>query len=61
MSVEDEKDNMHRRRITLADGRYMIFYTFDKAAAPQASDGKEAGASGREPRATPQAEEERSV
>ena len=27
---EDQKDNptLHRREITLADGRYMIFYTF---------------------------------
>ncbi|HYY57320.1 MAG TPA: hypothetical protein VE842_08300 [Pyrinomonadaceae bacterium] len=62
MSVEEEKDNMHRRRITLADGRYMIFYTFDEGPAPQSSDGKEADAlRGREPHAIPQAEEERSV
>ena len=61
MSAEDEKDNMHRRRITLADGRYMIFYTFDEGPAPPASDGKEADGPAREPLAIPQAEEERSV
>lgn len=28
--VEDElRDGMQRRRITLKDGRYMIFYTFE--------------------------------
>ena len=25
---------MHHREITLADGRYMIFYTFDGPATP---------------------------
>jgi hypothetical protein len=33
----ESKDVMHRRRITLKDGRYMIFYTFDgepEVAAP---------------------------
>jgi hypothetical protein len=37
---------MHRRRITLADGRYMIFYTFgDDAAGPDrpASERREHG------------------
>lgn len=32
----DEDDDMRLRRITLADGRYMIFYTFDEAE-PQAT------------------------
>jgi hypothetical protein len=53
---------MHRRRITLADGRYLIFYTFDEEVAPQPS-GKnvEASAARKEPVAAPQAEEERRV
>jgi hypothetical protein len=25
---ESDREEMHRREITLADGRYMIFYTF---------------------------------
>ena len=34
---ESQETSMHRREITLADGRYMIFYTFDDAdgAAPK--------------------------
>jgi len=28
MNDNKEQDEMHRREITLADGRYMIFYTF---------------------------------
>jgi hypothetical protein len=27
----EEVDSMHHRQITLADGRYMIFYTFGDA------------------------------
>ena len=69
MSVGDERDSMHRRRITLADGRYLIFYTFDEGDAPHASDTQEeeeAAAAGQrrrpEPDAVaPEAEEERSV
>ena len=35
--MEQEKEVMHRRRITLKDGRYMIFYTFgDETAAAAA-------------------------
>lgn len=32
--ADDEKavNSMHKRRILLADGRYMIFYTFDPDA-----------------------------
>jgi hypothetical protein len=53
---------MHRRRVTLADGRYLIFYTFDEEAAPEPS-GKnvETAAMRTEPVAAPQAEEERGV
>lgn len=28
-TLRDEPDTMHHREITLPDGRYMIFYTFD--------------------------------
>jgi len=28
MSENNEHEEMHRREITLPDGRYMIFYTF---------------------------------
>jgi hypothetical protein len=43
---EDEKlerDEMHRREITLADGRYMIFYTFgdDRPEAEEMNDQRE--------------------
>ena len=63
MSEEDEQRGMHKRRITLHDGRYLIFYTFDdKGAGPSASADKETEeAHGREPDAVPQAEEDRSV
>ena len=30
---EIENERMHRREITLADGRYMIFYTFGEGTA----------------------------
>ena len=30
-NVEVSADVMHHRKITLADGRYMIFYTFGEA------------------------------
>ena len=38
---------MHRREITLADGRYMIFYTFgdSEADVPQAESTYESGKS----------------
>lgn len=29
-STDNNDDNMRLRRTTLADGRYMIFYTFDE-------------------------------
>ena len=48
-------DEIHRRRITLADGRYMIFYTFPSSGAPPAEPPAE------EPRPAPEAEEERRV
>jgi hypothetical protein len=59
MSVEDEERVMHQRRITLPDGRYLIFYTFEEeATAPAASD-LEAGARQPETEPSTDAEEER--
>jgi hypothetical protein len=52
---------MHRRRITLADGRYLIFFTFDEEEAPGPAAGQNVETELSEARATPQAEEERSV
>ncbi|MGH9903526.1 MAG: hypothetical protein ACRD68_17100 [Pyrinomonadaceae bacterium] len=49
---------MTKRRVTLEDGRYLIFYTFDADAAPQRSD---TGAERPEPDAKPVAEEEHRV
>lgn len=34
-TVENQGPSMHHREITLADGRYMIFYTFDGPAEPR--------------------------
>lgn len=58
MSDGKKSDNggtMHRRRVTLEDGRYLIFYSFDGAEAPPPSDEK---AVTRQPDAIPVAEEE---
>ncbi len=61
---------MQRRQITLEDGRYLIFYTFDEegatATAAATSDETAAGdekspARREEPSAEPQATEERRV
>ncbi|HEX8746228.1 MAG TPA: hypothetical protein VF717_03455 [Pyrinomonadaceae bacterium] len=51
---------MNRRRITLADGRYLIFYTFEEAEAEAVSRTK-AEAKPAEPEAVSEAEEERGV
>ncbi|HYO92214.1 MAG TPA: hypothetical protein VEQ40_11285 [Pyrinomonadaceae bacterium] len=51
---------MTRRRITLADGRYLIFYTFGEAEAETAPDMK-SEAKPAEPEPVPEAEEERGV
>ena len=62
MAEQDEQEGMHRRRITLADGRYLIFYTFDEQPAPRAQTQAEGdNAPRREPEAQPEAEEERRV
>ena len=59
---------MQRRQITLEDGRYLIFYTFDEETAPPSN--SDAGATGAEESAStqrveaeaePQATEERRV
>ncbi|MDQ3254969.1 MAG: hypothetical protein M3R15_13875 [Acidobacteriota bacterium] len=49
---------MHRRRIPLDDGRYMIFYTFDGTTAPLNTS---ESASPLQPDAKPVVEEERRV
>jgi hypothetical protein len=53
---------MQQRRITLDDGRYLIFYTFEDEGAQAATDEPREGASAKEsPKPEPQAEEERRV
>ena len=37
-TAENQRPTMHHREITLADGRYLIFYTFDGAEPPQPTD-----------------------
>jgi hypothetical protein len=37
-TAEDQGPAMHHREIALADGRYMIFYTFDRPATPPPAD-----------------------
>ena len=58
MAEHDATSDMHGREIKLADGRYLIFYTFDDApdASTQSSDAKQP-----EPVAEPEAQEERHV
>jgi hypothetical protein len=50
---------MQKRQITLEDGRYLIFYTFEDAPAP--AEEKRGAADAGEPEAEPEAEEERRV
>jgi hypothetical protein len=50
---------MHKRRITLEDGRYMLFYTFGDEEPPPAA--ISTVTTGEEPPPAPQAEEERHV
>ena len=54
---------MEKRQVTMHDGRYLIFYTFEDMPAPsedgaENDDGK---AAERQPEAKPEAEEERRV
>jgi len=53
---------MKKRQITMHDGRYLIFYTFEDQAEPPAGEENhsEAAVQG-QPDAKPEAEEERSV
>ena len=48
---------MHKRRTTMEDGRYLIYYTFGEGGGAAEPDGEAAA----EPVARPQAEDERSV
>ncbi|HEX3560646.1 MAG TPA: hypothetical protein VHU19_15685 [Pyrinomonadaceae bacterium] len=50
---------MHKRRTTLVDGRYLIYYTFDDEGGELAA--KDEAASKRAPDAEPVAEDERRV
>ena len=38
--IEAGINEMHRRRIHLRDGRYLIFYTFDEANNPSPDTGR---------------------
>jgi hypothetical protein len=60
MLEQDAGNEMHRREIKLADGRYLIFYTFDDAP-DAATPGSEAKQPEPEPVAEPEAQEERHV
>lgn len=51
---------MNRRRITLADGRYLIFYTFGEEGAGESSDAERESVPA-EPEVVAEAEEERGV
>jgi hypothetical protein len=53
---------MHKRQITLPDGRYLIFYTFEDEETQRAatSDAQDEGKRP-EPDAEPEAEDERHV
>jgi hypothetical protein len=52
---------MQRTQITLADGRYLIFYTFDERAAPPPVAPAQTDDQQRAPQPAPDAEEERRV
>jgi hypothetical protein len=61
MTERREQEGMHKRRITLADGRYLIFYTFDDLPAPPpGTQSADEGAS-KSSQPEPEAEEERRV
>jgi hypothetical protein len=62
MAGEREQNGMHRRRVTLSDGRYLIFYTFEEQlSSGQEAEGARQGAGRSEPDVQPEAEEERRV
>lgn len=57
MEKESEKaDLMHHRRISMSDGRYMIFYTFDESLSAASADEKKP-----EPKPEAEATEEKNV
>jgi hypothetical protein len=58
MTEKNEQKGMHRRRIMLADGRYMIFYTFDERLISELEVEGAGAARAREPHPESQAEEE---
>jgi len=49
---------MHRRRITLVDGRYLIFFTFDDGPAPSSDKPDAARHRAEDPQPRAEAEEE---
>lgn len=49
---------MHKRRTTMEDGRYLIYYTFGEGGGAAA---EPTGEAARGPKPEPQAEDERSV
>lgn len=56
---QPEEDDMKKRRITLADGRYLIFYTFGEDGEPPVAG--EHSEPRPEPQPQPEAGEERHV
>ena len=56
----EEDEEMRRRSVRLADGRYLIFYTFAEGEEAQPAAG-EGGADLPEPEAEPSAAEEQGV
>lgn len=56
--MSEQASHLHRRRVTLADGRYLIFYTFGEEPQTSSSDPDIARP---QPEPEPQATEERSV
>lgn len=61
MSEANEQMRMHQRRITLADGRYLIFYTFDDSSLSAAEQTEITEVKRPEPEADSEAVEERRV
>lgn len=62
MSRETVDSDMHKRLVTLADGRYLIFYTFEAADAESTSAGADASETLPEPDlVVPEAADERLV
>lgn len=63
MTEQSGPTGMHKRELTLADGRYMIFYTFDEpgASSTESHAALETAERHVEPEARPEAEEERRV